>query len=574
MSTLEVRFDDVSGKLSLIVAANLADGWRRLGNNFGFYGFAHEEYQKEGLVTVRVWVIERSSQLRSGGDGFPLDLQSMGSSPSKALAFRLFHGRLSLGAAMSTVVNSRRNGGKPGFHEDAILIAQHGSVAYWLRFYAALNEEHPEPPEWMEHDLSTDERALSGPEQTRRAPISDIEERLARVSLTVDTLEGRERALVADLEGRVESSLQAFQGKGARQAEDLEKIAQELGGRWSQQLGKQAEAAVERLREELNNAVRMVEEGKQQLARLAEAQLASLSQAAANVGPLVADLQGRTETSPQPPQGKGAGQAEHLEKIAQELGGRWSQQFEKQAEAAVERLREELNNSGRAVEESKRQLASLANAKLASLSQVAANATAGLEAEQRRLKNQYETSRRELEDLLARRLAKLPPTSYKRGRPPRGRGMVANLALAAGLFLVITVPPLSVYLSTPLPVQLHLQAEAPTGFADQNPYWGATRRVLEEETAQAYWRAAVVSLQEKYPFGSELPADPPTDFQVDEKYAPPGGAKALAETRAHYWEKLRTSWGQRQFWVESQEGNEPWAVRLRRVWEQIKAKFA
>ena len=59
-----------------------------------------------------------------------------------------------------------------------------------------------------------------------------------------------------------------------------------------------------------------------------------------------------------------------MEKIARDLGGRWCQQFQEQAEAALEKLREELKNSGRVVEESKRQLASLAEAKLASLSQV------------------------------------------------------------------------------------------------------------------------------------------------------------------------------------------------------------
>ena len=68
-------------------------------------------------------------------------------------------------------------------------------------------------------------------------------------------------------------------------------------------------------------------------------------------------------------QGKGARQAEELEKLTQELGARWTQQFEERAEAAVARLREEVESTGRVVEESKRQVASLAEAKLASLSQ-------------------------------------------------------------------------------------------------------------------------------------------------------------------------------------------------------------
>ena len=116
--------------------------------------------------------------------------------------------------------------------------------------------------------VRTDEGALWGPDQIRKVPTSDVEERLTGVSLAVEALERRVGALV-----------EAFQGKGARQAEDLEKIAQDLGGRWSQQFQEQAEAAVKRLREELKNSGRVVEEGKRQLASLAKAKLASLSQA-------------------------------------------------------------------------------------------------------------------------------------------------------------------------------------------------------------------------------------------------------------------------------------------------------
>ena len=312
--------------------------------------------------------------------------------------------------------------------------------------------------------VRTDEGALWGPDQIRKVPTSDVEERLTGVSLAVEALERRVGALV-----------EAFQGKGARQAEDLEKIAQDLGGRWSQQ-------------------------------------------------------------------------------------------FQEQAEAAVKRLREEVKNSGRVVEESKQQLASLAKAKLVSLSQVADNAASGFEAEQRRLKNQYETSRRGLEALLERGWTKPPSPSLQHGIRPKRRGIVAQLALVAGVCLVIMVSFSGVYLSRDLVMQL--QPEAPAEFIEQSPNWSAKRRAREEEMAQAYWRVAVVSLQERYPFGSELPAEPPTEFQVDKKYVATGGAKAFSETRALYWENLRRSWVQRQSWVERHEWNTQWAARLRHVWDK------
>jgi ABC-type cobalt transport system substrate-binding protein len=466
------------------------------------------------------------------------------------------------------------------------------------------------------------------------------EERLTGVSLAVEALEGRVGALVEDFRGQFEGTLQAFQGKGARQAEDLEKIAQDLGGRWSQQFQEQAEAALKRLREELKNSGQLVEEGKQQLASLTEAKLASLSQATreeygqqlaqafrehaqvmheaadgevesikqaaqqaiaqlqaaeqkretgfvaragaaeerlagvslavetleGRVVALAEDFRGRLEGTLQAFQGKGARQAEDLAKIAQHLGGQWSQQFQEQAEAALKRLREELKNSGRLVEEGKQQLASLTKAKLVSLSQVADNATAGLEAEQRRLKKQYENSRRGLEELLERGSTKPPSPSLQYETRPKRRGIVAQQALVAGLCLVITVPVLGVYLSRGAVMQL--QPEAPAEFIEQSPNWNAKRRAREEEVAQAYWQVAVVSLQQKYPFGSGLPADPPPEFQIDNKYVAPGGAKAFSETRAIYWENLRRSWVQPQSWVERHEWNTQWAARLRHIWDQ------
>jgi len=467
------------------------------------------------------------------------------------------------------------------------------------------------------------------------------EERLTGASLAVEGLEGRVGALVEEFQGRIEGTLKAFEGKSARQAEDLGKIAQDLEGRWSQQFQEQADAAVERLREELKNSGRVVEESKQQLAGLGEAKLASLSQAVreeygqqlaqafrehaqvmdkaadmevksiklaaqqamaqlqvveqeretsfmaragaaeerltgaslaveglqGRVGALVEEFQERIEDTLKAFEGKGARQAEDLDKIAQDLGRRWSQQFQEQADAAVKRLREELKNSGRVVEESKQQLASLAKARLAALSHIADNAAANLEAEQKRLKNQYETSRRQLEGLLEMGWTKPPSLFLQRADHPKRRAIVAQLALVAGVCLVIIVALLGVYFSRV--TVMHLQPEIPAGFIEQNPSWSAKRRAREEEVAQAYWRIAVVGLQERYPFGSELPAEPPTAFQVDKKYAATGGAKAFSETRARYWENLRISWAQRESWVERREWNTQWAARLRHIWDQL-----
>jgi len=54
MSILDARFEVVSGRETLLVAANLADGGGLLRDGPGFYGFVQQEYQKDNLVTVRI----------------------------------------------------------------------------------------------------------------------------------------------------------------------------------------------------------------------------------------------------------------------------------------------------------------------------------------------------------------------------------------------------------------------------------------------------------------------------------------------------------------------------------------
>jgi hypothetical protein len=449
-----------------------------------------------------------------------------------------------------------------------------------------------------------------------------------------------------------------------RAADNAEKVKRRLEELWSRQIQEQTEAGSERLREQLRELERVVEESKQQVASLAEAKLAFLMQAVRDEygRQLAQSIQERTQTVQEAADSgvksikqtveEAIAQFEAAEQKRGTSYQQLAQTFQEQAQAmheaadahvksikqtaeeaiaqsqaaaqmhessilqareAVEQLREEVKNSGRFVEGSKQQLASLAEEKLASvgqaaayaaasletaaaklreefgaaertfaesrerlagfaearialLNQIASSAVADLEAGQRSFRPQYATARKEPGDLFARRPAYQSATFDDNGAPSNRRGVTAVLAVGAGLFLLVTAQQLSVHLSTPLPVEMHLQAEAPPDFADDGPSWSVQRRVEEEEMARDYWRVAAFSLPRLYPFGSQLPADPPPEFQVDNQYSTTGGAGSVAKTRAHYWEKLRTCWGQRRFWIEIQPVKETWADRLRGVW--------
>ena len=312
--------------------------------------------------------------------------------------------------------------------------------------------------------------------------------------------------------------------KSIRQAAE-EAIAQWQAATQNNEAGiLQAREAVGQLREEMKNSGQFVEGSKLQLASLAESKLAAVDEAGAYA---VTSL-----------------------------------------ETAVAKLREEFDASERMLAESRDRLAGFVEARIALLSQVASSGVTDLEVEQVRFRRQLATSRKEPEDLFTRRSAYQSAAFDDKGSSSNRRGVTAAVAVGAGLFLVVAAQQLGVFFSTPPPIEMHLQAEAPSDFADENPSWSVKRRVEEEEMARDYWRAAAFSLQRIYPYGSQLPADPPPEFQVDNQSDTTGGAASAAKTRAHYWEKFRACWGQRRFWVESQSQpvKETWADRLRGAW--------
>jgi hypothetical protein len=504
------------------------------------------------------------------------------------------------------------------------------------------------------------EAAEDKSESSFAARAGEAEERLAGASVALEAVEGRIKALVEDFEGRIESSLQAVQGKIEKQAEDLEKLTQELGGRWSERFQNHAEATIEKLREEANLARQAEEEGRRQAAGMFQANLERFHQAVASASAgvaagqekwaeerqrqsagmfeaslerlnqavasatagLAAEQEKRAEESQrqsasmfeaslerlnQAVASATAGLAAEQEKRAEESQRQSANMFEAslerlnqavasataglaaqqekweeesrpqsagQFEANLERLNQAIASATadlaakqeKWVEESQRQLSSAVQAKVESLSQFAVSVTANLQAEHTQLKNEYETSRREFEHLVSRRAPAAPflPARHENHRKPRR--LVPRLAMGTGIFLAVSVPVLAVYF-WPAPV-MQLPAQPPAEFVDDSPNWGSARRVREQEVARAYWQLAVSDLQGKYPFGSELPTEPPSEFDAGKRYLPAAGAKAASETRDHYWQKLRKIWVQRNTWEESSEWDAQWASRLRRLWGQ------
>jgi hypothetical protein len=288
------------------------------------------------------------------------------------------------------------------------------------------------------------------------------------------------------------------------------------------------------------------EESQRQSSKMFEASLERLNQAVASA---TAGL---------------AAQQEKWEESRRLAAGMFEANLERLNQAVASATADLAAKQEKWVEESQQQLSSIVQAKVESLSQFAVSVTAGLEAEHKQLKSEYETSRREFEHLVSRRSPAAPFHPARQESRPKPRRLVPKLALGIGIFLAVSVPVLAVYL-WPTPV-MQLPAQPPAEFIEDSANWGPARRVREQEIARAYWQVAVADLQGKYPFGSELPAESPSEFDAGKKYQQAVGAQAASETRDHYWQKLRKIWVRRDLWEESAEWDGQWASRLKHLW--------
>lgn len=126
-----------------------------------------------------------------------------------------------------------------------------------------------------------------------------------------------------------------------------------------------------------------------------------------------------------------------------------------------------------------------------------------------------------------------------------------------GWLLLILLPLAVVFALCYRPV-MRLKPQPPAGFVDVQQGWDATRQATEDRAAQAYWQLAVNLLQWRFPFGTELPADPIAEFRLAEKDFPRSTIAAAPATRIRYWNKVRATWPLSSSWSETYVWNTDW----------------
>ena len=94
----------------------------------------------------------------------------------------------------------------------------------------------------------------------------------------------------------------------------------------------------------------------------------------------------------------------------------------------------------------------------------------------------------------------------------------------------------------------HLRSEMPQGFfhEESRSEAGSKRPSQDERIAWAYWEAAQMEIQWRYPYSHPLPVDPPPEFHVDA--AALGPMASDPSTRLLYWHRLQQVWFAPESW--------------------------
>lgn len=119
---------------------------------------------------------------------------------------------------------------------------------------------------------------------------------------------------------------------------------------------------------------------------------------------------------------------------------------------------------------------------------------------------------------------------------------------SAGKFLLVIVALLPTVLFLYLmgrPV-MRLKADPPAEFLNAYPEWTGQHPEVATRLGEAYWDWAAVHLTREYPYGTDLPEQPPILFKVEGEGFPSGVDADVARLR--YWQKLRELWKNPQSW--------------------------
>jgi hypothetical protein len=113
-----------------------------------------------------------------------------------------------------------------------------------------------------------------------------------------------------------------------------------------------------------------------------------------------------------------------------------------------------------------------------------------------------------------------------------------------GLYVLLTITGFFVFGSIQ-PV-MRLRPDPPPSVIGASLSPGEASHSSQMRTARACWDYAIASVQDVYPYGRDLPRNPPSDFKSK------SGIGALC------WPRLRNAWSRPESWVRTYEWTTDW----------------
>jgi hypothetical protein len=104
---------------------------------------------------------------------------------------------------------------------------------------------------------------------------------------------------------------------------------------------------------------------------------------------------------------------------------------------------------------------------------------------------------------------------------------------------------------------MRLRSDPPLEFVETRPDVKPEQLRAEERLARAYWECAAKTVQARYSYGSNLPAEPLPEFKVDSRTNPEVSTTA-GRSRGRYWKNLRRVWGMPQAWEQTIQWDTNW----------------
>ncbi|MGH9327853.1 MAG: hypothetical protein ACRD2B_14385 [Terriglobia bacterium] len=114
------------------------------------------------------------------------------------------------------------------------------------------------------------------------------------------------------------------------------------------------------------------------------------------------------------------------------------------------------------------------------------------------------------------------------------------------LLIIVALVPTILFLYLMTKPVMRLKADPPVEFLNAFPEWTGRHPEVATRLGEAYWEWAALHLARNYPYGTQLPEQPPVLFRVDGEGFPSGVDADVARLR--YWQKLRELWTEPQSW--------------------------